>query len=138
MAARSNLVSLAVSVIVVGMVPSPSGVKVCKVFKPEDMSLDLLVKSAWFKCEGPAHGRAYFADLRLSGVSRIWLWEKASLVFEMSSFVFGLLDDGGGEVSHRRGKTNGEEEEAGWFACLRVFPYEHCDAADWICVFQQS
>jgi len=41
------------------------------------MSPDLLVKSSGFKCEGPAVGRAYFADLRLSGVSRIWLWETA-------------------------------------------------------------
>jgi hypothetical protein len=48
-----------------------------KVFKSEDMSLDLLVKSSAFKCEGPAVCRACFADLRLSGVSRIWLWETA-------------------------------------------------------------
>src|SRR6266851_8716755 len=41
------------------------------------MSLDLLVKSSTFKCEGPAPGRAYFADLRLSGVSRTWLWKAA-------------------------------------------------------------
>jgi hypothetical protein len=39
------------------------------------MSLDLLVKSSGFKCEGPAFGRALLPDLRLSGVSRIWLWE---------------------------------------------------------------
>jgi hypothetical protein len=35
----------------------------------------LLVKSSGFKCEGPAVGRAYFVDLRLSGVSRIGLWK---------------------------------------------------------------
>jgi hypothetical protein len=56
-------------------VPSPSWCKVCKVFKPEDMSLDLLVKSSGLKCEGPARGRACFADLRLSGVSRILRWK---------------------------------------------------------------
>jgi prevent-host-death family protein len=39
------------------------------------MSLDLLVKSSGFKCEGPAFGRAFLADLRLSGVSRTWLWK---------------------------------------------------------------
>ena len=35
------------------------------------MSVDLLVKSYGFKCEGPARGRAFSLNLRLSGVSRI-------------------------------------------------------------------
>jgi hypothetical protein len=59
------------------------------------MSLDLLVKSSAFKCEGPAVGRAYFADLRISGMSRIWLWKAASLqVSELASQLGQLLCQG--------------------------------------------
>jgi hypothetical protein len=49
-----------------------------KVFKPEDMSPYLLVKSSQLKYEGPAVSRASFLDLRISGVSRIWLWKWTS------------------------------------------------------------
>jgi hypothetical protein len=61
---------------------------VCKVFKPEDMSPDLLVKSSGFKCEGPARGRAFSLNLRLSGVSRIWLWEKQASAIPGLSIQF--------------------------------------------------
>ena len=40
------------------------------------MSLDLLVKSSGFKCEGPAAGRAYFADLKVIRCVKVWLWKE--------------------------------------------------------------
>jgi prevent-host-death family protein len=62
-----------------------------KVFKPEDMSVDLLVKSSGFKCEGPAVGRACFADLRLSGVSRIGLWETLVVLRDLLAIMILLI-----------------------------------------------